>query len=260
MSEKKSFILYNDYKKHIDLLTQSEKGDLLDCIFSYANGEEVEPSGVVSMAFSFIKSQMERDKEAYENKRKSNKYNGSKGGRPKESERLLLKPKETQNNPTVIIETQKSLNDTVTDTDTVTVTDNGNVNVNVNKPDFIFKGEVVKLTKKDFDRWLELFPNLNLEAELYNRDLWLAKQDLKTKCTWFQSTSAWFAKLDKEREPVNEKHKIKNLCKKESDRLKRPLHGFERSAIEEDRKVTSPLEIKLIKEWCREHGYDETIC
>jgi hypothetical protein len=115
---KKSFILYNDYKEHISLLSQSEKGDLLDCIFNFTNGEEVSPSGIVAMAFSFIKSQLERDNISYEAKRERNRKNGLKGGRPSKSERLNEEPKETENNRTVFLETEKSLNDTDTDTDT----------------------------------------------------------------------------------------------------------------------------------------------
>lgn len=121
---KKSFILYNDYKEHISLLSQSEKGDLLDCIFNFTNGEEVSPSGIVAMAFSFIKSQLERDNISYEAKRERNRKNGLKGGRPSKSERLNEEPKETENNRTVFLESEKSLNDTDTVNDTVTDTVN----------------------------------------------------------------------------------------------------------------------------------------
>lgn len=93
MERKKSFILYCDYQQHINLLTLEEKGMLLECIFEYSNtGEMIEVSGTVRMAFSFIKSQLDRDREKYAEKCSVNKENGAKGGRPP-------KPKETETNP-----------------------------------------------------------------------------------------------------------------------------------------------------------------
>jgi len=118
---KKSFILYQDTYEHIEDLPLEDKGKLLDAIFKHAAGEPVEVKGVVGMAFSFIKKQMDRDVLKYENFCEKQRENGSKGGRPKNKPTgKTRKPK----NPTVISETQKSL--TVTDnvTDNVNVTDN----------------------------------------------------------------------------------------------------------------------------------------
>jgi len=101
-----------DYQQHLELLTQEEKGDLLDCIFNFANDIEVDAQGMVGLAFSFISTQMIRDHDNYNKFLKKQQLNGSKGGRPKKEEK---NPK----NPRVNLETQKSLNDTVNDTDTV---------------------------------------------------------------------------------------------------------------------------------------------
>ena len=65
--DKASFVLYTDYKQHIDLLSLEEKGLLLESIFCYVNGQELPPlSGMAKMAFSFIKSGLDRDAEKYE--------------------------------------------------------------------------------------------------------------------------------------------------------------------------------------------------
>ena len=62
----KSFILFQEYEKNIALLSQSQKGDLLDAIFSYNNGQEIELDPIVKMAFSFIKLDLDRNKESYQ--------------------------------------------------------------------------------------------------------------------------------------------------------------------------------------------------
>ncbi len=91
---KKSFILYQDYEQHIDLLTDEQAGKLLKAIFKFNAGNVPELDPVVQMAFSFIKSNLERDNGKYASIIERNKNNGLKGGRPK-----IL---ETQNNPKTI--------------------------------------------------------------------------------------------------------------------------------------------------------------
>lgn len=115
---KKSFILYQDYKQHIDLLTDEQAGKLLKAIFKFNAGNVPELDPVVQMAFSFIKSNLERDNGKYASIIERNKNNGLKGGRPKIPE-TQNNPKNplgylgTQNNPE---EPKKP--DTDTDTDT----------------------------------------------------------------------------------------------------------------------------------------------
>jgi hypothetical protein len=79
----KSFILYQEYKKNISLLSQNQKGDLLDAIFSFNEEVEIKLDPIVEMAFSFIKSDLERNKIKYQNIIERNKINGVNGGRPK---------------------------------------------------------------------------------------------------------------------------------------------------------------------------------
>ena len=55
-------------------------------------GEIPELDGITQMAFSFIRSQMDRDSEKYESRVTANRENGKKGGRPK-------KPKGNEENP-----------------------------------------------------------------------------------------------------------------------------------------------------------------
>ena len=66
--------------------------------------EKPELDPVSDMAFCFIRSQMERDQQAYEEKCELGRQNGMKGGRPRKSE----KSRSFLENPTVFPETQKT--------------------------------------------------------------------------------------------------------------------------------------------------------
>lgn len=79
--------------------------------------EKPELDQVSDMAFCFIRSQMERDQQAYEEKCELGRQNGMKGGRPRKTQGFLENPTvftETQKtqgfleNQTVFLETQKS--------------------------------------------------------------------------------------------------------------------------------------------------------
>ena len=117
MNDKKSFVLYCDYREHIKLLSVEDKAALLDAIFAYASGEDVELKGAVGMAFSFITSQMDRDAVKWEEKREKLRQNGAKGG--------LAKARNAK---------QKVANDSNAKQGlaNVAVNVNDNVNVNVN--------------------------------------------------------------------------------------------------------------------------------
>lgn len=129
---KNSFLLYTDYKKHIDLLPLEEKGKLLDAIFNYAEGIEVELDGMALMAFSFIKAQMDRDVEKYEEKCEKRKAAGAKGGIAKAS-----KNKQNLANVANATNAKQSLaNVADTDTDNENDTDN-----DINNPHTPLEGE-----------------------------------------------------------------------------------------------------------------------
>lgn len=87
MERKRSFPCYLDYASHLKLLTLEECGKLWLAMFEYEEtGALPEFSGALQMAFSFIRSQMDRDREAYNEKCRKNAVNGAKGGRPPKDE------------------------------------------------------------------------------------------------------------------------------------------------------------------------------
>lgn len=82
--EKASFLIYLDYQEQFELLTDEQAGQLIKAIIKYEKeGEIIKLDGMTKMAFSFIKTQLDRDREKYQAKCEKNKENAKKGGRPK---------------------------------------------------------------------------------------------------------------------------------------------------------------------------------
>ena len=87
INEAKSFILYYDFKDQFDLLTREEKGMLIEVIFDYAVFGSIPEDlpKLIRMAFSPIKSALDRDRLKYLDRCEKNRENGKKGGRPKKT-------------------------------------------------------------------------------------------------------------------------------------------------------------------------------
>ena len=71
MKDKKSFVLYSDYKELFEELSSSDAGDLIKHILRYVNDENPETENpIVRVSFIPIKRQLKRDLEKYEDKKK----------------------------------------------------------------------------------------------------------------------------------------------------------------------------------------------
>lgn len=79
-----SFVLYVKYLENIELLNMEQRGILLTALMKYALKDEIpEMDGMTKMAFSFIKSQLDRDFKKYDETCKKRAESGKLGGRPK---------------------------------------------------------------------------------------------------------------------------------------------------------------------------------
>ena len=80
---KNSFVLYHDYKEHFSLLPKEELADLIIAIFDYEiNGDmPIDLSAGQRMAFSFIKRNLDTDRDKYEKICEKRKNAGSAGGK-----------------------------------------------------------------------------------------------------------------------------------------------------------------------------------
>ena len=76
--------LYTTYREQLLLLSAEERGILVMAMLDYIEFGEYpqDLSPVLKMAFSFIKSTIDRDITVYVNKVAANRVNGMRGGRP----------------------------------------------------------------------------------------------------------------------------------------------------------------------------------
>ena len=117
MEKKKSFVLYADFAETAHKLSNEDAGKLFKMILDHANGEDTTTDNLLlEIAFSPIKSQMDRDAEKWLKTREARSAAGKKGGRPsKQSE-----AKEA----IALFDKQSKAKKAVTVTDTVTVNEN----------------------------------------------------------------------------------------------------------------------------------------
>lgn len=84
---KNGLILYHEYLEHFALLSDSELGQLIRAVIRYdKDGTVPALSGMVKMAFSFIKTNLDIDRAKYEARCEKNRRNGMLGGRKRSSE------------------------------------------------------------------------------------------------------------------------------------------------------------------------------
>lgn len=81
MNSKNSFILYHSYKKHFAILSNEQKGILLDAIFIYSeNGQVVELEPILQMAFNFIREDIDQNKKRWNDMAEARSEAGRRGG------------------------------------------------------------------------------------------------------------------------------------------------------------------------------------
>jgi hypothetical protein len=133
-----STIFYRSFYEAISELTNEQQGIVYNAIFNYAlNGIEPELTGIAKTVFTLIKPQLDANNKRFEN--------GSKGGRPKQTE-TKIKPNNNQNKT----KTEPNNNNNV----------NNNVNVNVNEKEnkFSFRSALLSLGVDSVlvDEWLKV--------------------------------------------------------------------------------------------------------
>ncbi|HAP78868.1 MAG TPA: hypothetical protein DCQ78_01520 [Ruminococcus sp.] len=87
MADKKSFLIYLDNQKQVNMLTDEQAGKLFKALFAFAK-DGIEPDfddGVVAMIFSFMSDSIKRDTEKYEEVCENRRKAGKLGGRPKKA-------------------------------------------------------------------------------------------------------------------------------------------------------------------------------
>lgn len=148
--KQKSFVLYTDYAKHVDLLSEEEAGRLLKALFKFVeDGTEPEFTGALNMCFSFISTQIERDKEKYNDVCQKRAEAGRKGGKQKQANLANAKN-----------DKQKQANLADNENDTENVIDTENVT------------EIKKIKySKEFEKFWEIYPKKVDKGQAYKKYL-----------------------------------------------------------------------------------------
>ena len=125
--EKRSFILYCDFKEQLDLLDYEEKGRLIEAIFDHECGEPIKDlPPMVKMAFASIRPHLVRNAKEWEDLKRKRAEAGRRGGLAK-----AINAKQSQAEDS---NTKHNVNVNANDNDNV----NDNYNDNVN--DYYYKG------------------------------------------------------------------------------------------------------------------------
>lgn len=115
---KNSFVVYHNYRETLEDLTDEQVGQLFRAIFNYAiDGKEPDFKGILSMAFKFIKKDLDVNLVKYENICKRNRENGQRGGAPKGNQNARKQPKQPKqpDNDNVVDNEDDNDNDKVVD-------------------------------------------------------------------------------------------------------------------------------------------------
>lgn len=91
---KNSFVLYTDYIEQVQLLNDQQAGQLFRAILNYSAGKELpELDGMTTMAFSFIRTRMDRDAAEYQKTVEARSKAGKMGGRPRKPQNMVEEEK-----------------------------------------------------------------------------------------------------------------------------------------------------------------------
>lgn len=170
MATKKSFVLFTDRKKEIDMLSDAQCGVLFKAILRYADtGERLESEDlVVQVLFSVFTAQIDSCNEKWEKIRQVRAEAGRKGGakkgnqnatkqkQAKQANACFVKQKQTKTskNKQTIAKQAVTVTDTVTGTVTVPVTNkppDGTAPDGAAPPAIPKEGDVVPWDEVDFD-------------------------------------------------------------------------------------------------------------
>ena len=120
MATKKSFVLYTDSAEQFEILSDEQAGKLIKAVFNYAENRILPKfdDGMLIMAFSFIKGQIDRDSEKWEETRKKRAEAGRKGGKQTQANASSAKQtKQNQANQAVNVNVNDNVISVSKDTD-----------------------------------------------------------------------------------------------------------------------------------------------
>ena len=152
MAAAKSFLVYLDYAKAVEWLSDEDAGKIFKALLAYAdNREEPQLDGGLRAVFAMMQNQIDRDREKYEETCEKRRANGEKGGRPPKAKAQT----ENQEKPNGFSKKQTK-HDTDTDTEKDTDTDTEKESVKEKAPDKPTRTRSVSRTARGNYGWVKL--------------------------------------------------------------------------------------------------------
>ena len=244
---KNSFVMYTDYYEHMELLAMEQRGVLFTAIMCYASGREMpDMDGMTMMAFSFIKSQMDRDTTRYVRTVEARSQAGKKGGRPRKEANAFSENQEKAKKANAFSgkQTKAKKADTVTDNDTENVNENGINKTFCAEPDelasapvaeiILNDGSVYEVTEKEYAYYCSLYPAVDVIQELRKMTGWCDSNpaNRKTRRGVRRFINSWLARAQ-DRAPRNKQEgesPHSGISRKLSDETSAQLEGFQEYA------------------------------
>ncbi len=190
--------VYYDWQEGTDTLSDAEFGRLIRALLDYAQtGNRPELQGAEKHIFPIVKLQVDRDRQSYE----KNCENGSKGGRPK-TETNPLEPKITHDNPTEPTITQRNQEQEQEQDQDITnsAASSAPPVISLVQND----GNLYGVSQPQINRWQELYPAVDVLAELRKMAGWLEanSRNRKTKGGMARFAANWLSRVQDKSRPV----------------------------------------------------------
>lgn len=203
-AEKKSFKIYKEWQKQFSALDNETAGELIKAVFAYQTMGEMPKnmSPVAEMALSFMCQQFERDNESYDEISRVRSEAGKKGGAPlgnsnakknkdvnfNENQSKITKNKQNNLEDEEEVEDEEEDVDVVSSSTEETDDEINRENFEVKKekiqnlPDLILKnGEKFAVTSEKFERYKQLYPDVDVAAQLRCMSGWLEANPTRRK-------------------------------------------------------------------------------
>lgn len=213
MPDKKSFIFYDEWGGSFALLPAEDQAQLLMAILEYRRtGTPPELEGGVEIAFSFIRSQLDRDNERYTRRCERNRQNGAKGGRPKKAEGSSENPQKPRESERLFEKPKKPDNDNEDDDENEDEDDKKENTVGANAPTRppvvtlpLKSGGGYSVSEEEAREWGRLYPAVDVMQELRKMKGWLDANPSrkKTRKGIRRFANSWLSSEQDKRHPQN---------------------------------------------------------
>ncbi|MBQ6676046.1 MAG: hypothetical protein IJM75_07935 [Ruminococcus sp.] len=185
MNERKSFVMYMDWYEVVSMLDDKQAGALVKALYEFeVNGKVPKLDQITAVAFTVMKSTLERDRKKWEETTQKRRENGLKGGRPKKANGFSQKQTEAKKADNV----NENVSDNDNESDNASVSKNESVSVNDAS---LSKFERVELSEAEKQDLIGQSDRLTVERYILKIIDW-QKKNRKLNSKPYISIRRWF--------------------------------------------------------------------